>query len=250
MIAEGMEQQADSTSQTSRFWLVRGMREAFCLPTFILLCAFIGFAGFAKESGITLAQCLTMTVFVWALPACVVLVTSMTSGATLLAAFVAVTLSSARLMPMVIAIVPEMRNKASNVWKLLFLSHFVAVTAWVISMDRFRTIPTHGRAAFFLGLVLVINLLAQMTVIGVFLFADSLSPTVLGALFFLTPTYFMLSLWGSAREATARIALIVGMVIGPLFYLWLPGFDLLATGFVGGTISYLIGRRLRRGAVS
>ncbi len=245
-----MEQRADSQIHTSRRWLVRGMREAFCLPTFILLCAFIGFAGFAKESGISLAQCLTMTIFVWALPACVVLVTAMTSGATMLAAFIAVTLSSARLMPMVIAIVPEMRNSRSNVWKMLFLSHFVAVTAWVISMDRFRTLPKEGRSAFFLGLVLIINLLAQLTVTGVYVFADSMSPTILGALFFLTPIYFMLSLWGSAREVTARIALIAGMLIGPLFYLWLPGFDLLATGLVGGSLSYLIGRKLRKGTTS
>ena len=159
------------------------MREAFCLPTFILICAFIGFAGFAKESGVTLAQCLTMTIFVWALPACVVLVTAMSSGATLLTAFIAVTLSSARLMPMVIAIVPEMRNKNTNLWKMLFLSHFVAVTAWVISMERFRSVPKEGRASFFLGLVLIINVLVQSAVTGVYLVADTLPPTLLGALF-------------------------------------------------------------------
>lgn len=223
------------------------MREAFCLPTFILMCAFIGFAGFAKESGITLAMCLTMTIFIWALPACVVLVTAISNGATLVTAFIAVTLSSARLMPMTIAIVPEMRSKTTNLWKLLFLSHFVAVTAWVISMERFKTIPKHGRASFFLGLVLAINALIQFTVVGVYLSADSLPPEVLGALFFLTPVYFLLSLWGSAREVTSRIALVVGLLLGPAFYLLLPGFDLLATGFIGGTIAYVLGRLLRRG---
>lgn len=225
------------------------MREALCLPTFILICAFIGFAGFAKESGITLAQCLTMTIFIWALPACVVLITAISNGATLFAAFIAVTLSSARLMPMVIAIVPEMRSKTTNIWKLLFLSHFVAVTAWVISMERFKTVPKDGRASFFLGLVLVINGCIQLVVAGVYLSADSLPSNVLGALFFLTPVYFLFSLWGSAREITGRIALIVGLALGPIFYIWLPGFDLLATGFVGGTISYFIGRVLRRGEV-
>lgn len=233
-------------TKANHFWLWRGMREAFCLPTFILVCAFIGFAGFAKESGITLAQCLTMTVFIWALPACVILVTAITSGATLPAAFIAVTLSSARLMPMVIAIVPEMRSKTSNIWKLLFLSHFVAVTAWVISMERFKEVPIEGRASFFLGLVLVINILIQITVTFVFLWADSFPAELLGALFFLTPVYFLLSLWGSAREVTGRLALLAGLGAGPIFYNLIPGFDLLATGFVGGTISYLIGRIWRK----
>lgn len=241
-----MEQTVDPESLNSAYWFRRGMRAAVCLPTFILICAFIGFAGFAKESGITMAQCLTMTVFIWALPACVVLVSAITSGATLLTAFIAVTLSSARLMPMVIAIVPELRSKTTNIWKLLFLSHFVAVTAWVISMERFRSVPAHGRAGFFFGLVLMINALVQPMVAVVYLSADSLPPIVLGALFFLTPIYFLLSLWGSARESTGRIALIVGLLLGPLFYIWLPGFDLLATGFVGGTIAYFIGLVLRR----
>lgn len=242
-----MEQAVEPETLDNTNWFRRGMREAFCLPTFILICAFIGFAGFAKESGITLAQCLTMTIFIWALPACVVLVTAISSGATLLAAFIAVTLSSARLMPMVIAIVPEMRSKTTNIWKLLFLSHFVAVTAWVIFMERFKIVPKHGRASFFLGLALTINAMVHPIVAGVYLSADSLPPEVLGALFFLTPVYFLLSLWGSARETTSRIALMVGLFLGPLFYIWLPGFDLLATGFVGGTIAYFVGRLLRRG---
>jgi predicted branched-subunit amino acid permease len=242
-----MQQTAEENSNNSTYWFRRGMREAICLPTFILICAFIGFAGFAKASGITLLECLTMTVFIWALPACVVLVTAISSGATLLAAFIAVTLSSARLMPMVIAIVPEMRSKSTSVWRLLFLSHFVAVTAWVISMERFKSVPKHGRSSFFLGLVLVINALVHPAVVAVYLSADSLPAEVLGALFFLTPIYFLLSLWGSARENTGRIALIVGLLLGPIFYIWLPGFDLLLTGFIGGTIAYLIGRFLRRG---
>ncbi len=242
-----MEQITDTESISTRYWFRKGMRTALCLPTFILVCAFIGFAGFAKESGITLAQCLTMTIFIWALPACVVLVTAITNGATLLAAFIAVTLSSARLMPMVIAIVPELRSRTTNIWKLLFLSHFVAVTAWVISMERFKAVPVDGRASFFLGLVLVINAIVQPTVLAVYLSADSLPPIVLGALFFLTPVYFLLSLWGSARETTGRIALIVGLILGPIFYIFMPGFDLLLTGFIGGTIAYTIGRIMRRG---
>lgn len=242
-----MEQISDTESIDARYWFLSGMRAGICLPTFILLCAFIGFAGFAKESGITLAQCLTMTIFIWALPACVVLVTAISSGATLLTAFIAVTLSSARLMPMVIAIVPELRSRTTNIWKLLFLSHFVAVTAWVISMERFKVVPVNGRASFFFGLVLVINACIHPAVVAVYLSADSLPPIVLGALFFLTPIYFLLSLWGSARENTGRIALIVGLLLGPIFFIVLPGFDLLLTGFVGGTIAYLIGRFLKRG---
>lgn len=243
-----MEKTADQQALGAKYWLGRGMREAICLPTFVLIFAFIGFAGFAKESGVSLTHALVISVFVWALPACVVLVTAIASGATFIATLIAVALSSARLMPMTAAMIPEIRTEKSKTWRLLLLSHFVAITAWVISMERFKEIPKPGRAPFFVGLALVINLCAHTGVIFVYVSANSLPPEVLGALFFLTPIYFMQSLWGSARETTGRIALIVGFVMGPIVFKLMPGVDLLVTGFVGGTLAYVIGRTMRKSA--
>ena len=44
----------------------------------------------------------------------------------------------------------------------------------------------------------------------------------------------------------ARI-LAAGLLLGPLFYMLLPGLDLLWTGLVGGTLAYLGTRIARRG---
>ena len=79
------------------------------------------------------------------------------------------------------------------------------------------------------------RLLILVTIIGVFISAYSLPPIVLAALFFLTPVYFLLSLLGSAREITGRLALITGLLAGPISYYLFPEFDLLATGLIGGT---------------
>ena len=57
-------------------------------------------------------------------------------------------------------------------------------------------------------------------------------------LFLLTPMYFLTSLWGSAREQAAHIAMVLGLVLGPLLHLFAPGFDLLGAGLIGGGLAY------------
>ena len=93
-----------------RRYYFRGVRAAFSIPGLILAGAFVGFAGLAREAGLTLAQTVFMTGVVWALPGKVVLVGAVLSGASLPAAAFAVALSSVRLMPMVVALVPELRG--------------------------------------------------------------------------------------------------------------------------------------------
>ncbi|MEQ9177538.1 MAG: AzlC family ABC transporter permease, partial [Nitratireductor sp.] len=126
-------------------WFLRGVAASFSIPGLILASAFVGFAGLAREAGLTMAETVFMVGIVWALPAKVVLVGAILSNTTLLAAAFAVALSSVRLMPMVVAIVPEMRAPTTRKWVLYALSHFVAVTSWVVALERFPTVPRHRR---------------------------------------------------------------------------------------------------------
>ena len=41
------------------------------------------------------------------------------------------------------------------------------------------------------------------------------------------------------------VPLGAGLVLGPVFFIAAPGFDLLLSGLVGGTIAYLVGARSR-----
>ncbi|AWC23860.1 AzlC protein [Aminobacter sp. MSH1] len=221
-----------------RLWYLRGVRAAFSVPGLILASAFIGFAGLAKEAGLTLVQTVFMVGMVWALPAKVVLVGAILSGTSLPAAAFAVALSSIRLAPMVVALVPEMRGPRTPRWVLYFLSHFVAVTSWVLAMERLRGIPRDLRTSYYAGLGSTL-VLVNMVVVGVvYVLADSLPPVVSAALFLLTPMYFLTSLWGSARERAGHIAMAIGLVLGPLLHLVVPGFDLLGAGLIGGGIAF------------
>lgn len=227
-------------------WFLRGVATAFSVPGLILISAFVGFAGLAKESGLTVVETVFMVGVVWALPAKVVLVGAIVSKASIFAAAFAVALSSIRLMPMVVALVPEMRTKETQPWVLYVLAHFVAVTSWVLALDRFRHVPAEMRTTFYAGLggMLVFNNMVVVTV--VYLLAEGLPPAASAALFLLTPMYFLTSLWGSARERAAHVAMVLGLGLGPAFHLLVPGFDLLAAGLVGGLAAYGWHRLARR----
>lgn len=236
MIDDLQDISADAAGR--RIWYLRGVRASFSVPGLILTSAFVGFAGLAREAGLTLAEAVFMTGVVWALPAKVVLVGAILSSNSLAAATFAVALSSVRLMPMVVAIVPEMRGPGTRRWILYFLSHFVAVTSWVIAMENLRRVPREMRTSYYAGLGSTLVIANMVVVAIVFLVAESLPPAASAALFLLTPMYFLTSLWGSARERAGHVAMLVGLVLGPVFHVVAPEFDLLAAGLIGGFAAY------------
>ncbi len=233
-----LQASSDPGFTARRQWFLVGARTAFSLPGLILMSASVGFAGLANEAGMTLAQVVFMTGVIWALPGQVVLVGAIISGASLPAATFAVTLSSVRLMPMVAALLPELRSKDTPRWVLYGLAHFIAVTSWVLAMERLRSIPPACRTSYYFGLggTLVV---ANMVVVGaVFSIAGALPPMISAALLLLTPVYFLTSLWGSVRERAGHLAMVFGLVLGPLFHTLIPRFDLLAAGLIGGGAAY------------
>lgn len=228
------------TNDRPLYWYLKGVRAAFSLPGLILSSAFVGFAGLAREAGLTVYEAVFMTGVVWALPAKVVLIGAIIAGASLPAAAFAVTLSSIRLMPMVVALMPEMRGRNTPSWLLYFLSHFVAVTSWVLAMDQLKTVPREMRAIWYLGLGPTLTVFNMILVAVVFIIAGQLPPVASAALLMLTPMYFLTSLWGSARERAGHYAMLMGLVLGPVMHLLAPAFDLLLAGLIGGGVAFAL----------
>lgn len=232
-----------------RLWWLRGMRRFASVPAIVLMGAFIGFGALARESGVTLAQAMVMSGLIWALPSKVVLLGVIAGGGTITTAAVAVTLSAVRLMPMVMALIPVIRNARTPRWVLYFAAHFVAVTAWVFGMTEVAALPRRVRMAYFLGFATTIQLGAMAVTALSFAMSGALPLILAAALVFLTPLYFTVSLWGAARDVADRLALVIGILLLPALHQLTPQFDLLLTGLIGGTLAWLIGRRARtRGA--
>lgn len=232
-------------------WFFAGMRGLASLPAIILMISFVGFSAFALESGVSRAEAMFMTATVWALPAKMILIGTMTSGGNLLAIFLAVSLSSIRMMPMVASLVPEMRTERTPTWLLLLLSHFVAITAWVFAMGSFKKVPRDGRVAFFAGFGITLVTVNTILVGICYGLVAAFPPVVAALLFFLTPVYFIASIWATGRQSVVKVAFVVGVVSGPLLAVLVPGFDILIAGLGGGTLAYLVDRYvIRKGSAA
>ena len=230
----------------SHLWFLKGARGIFSLPAFILMTSFVGFSAFALESGVSRGEAMFMTAAIWALPAKMILIGMMASGANVFAIFLAVTLSSIRMMPMVASLVPELRGERTPTWLLLILSHFVAITAWVFAMGSLKDVPREQRVAYFAGFGLTLVAVNTLLVGLSYGLVSTFPPAVAGILFFLTPVYFVGSIWASARHSVVKIAFVIGVIGGPLLAVVTPGFDILIAGIGGGTLAYLIDRLVVR----
>ena len=74
--------------------------------------------------------------------------------------------------------------------------------------------------------------------------AGAVPPSVAATLLFLTPIYFLLSLLATAGSRMDLLAIGLGCGLAPVLYVAAPGYDLLATGLIGGTLAFLLkGRR-------
>lgn len=220
-----------------------GARRAAGVPGIVLFASFVGFGAFARAAGLDFWQTVFMTFSVFALPGQVVLVDQIDSGATLLAATIAVTITAVRLMPMTVAILPVLRGAQTPLWQQTLMSHFVAATVWIESMRRIPELDRADRVPYYLGLALVLWPLT-MSASGVgHLIAGEVPPNIAAALLLLTPFYFLFSLIAAIRERMDLAAVIGGLALGPVFYLHAPGFDLLWTGLVAGTVAWAVGRR-------
>jgi len=225
------------------FW--RGTLAMFGVPALVLYAGILGYGAFAREAGLTLGQALALPVFLQALPAQVVLADHAARGASLAAAALAVTLTAVRFLPMTVVLMPWLKGHRGPRWHELLAVHFVAVTVWIEGLRRLPKVPPEVRLVSYLGMgsgILAGTLAA--TALG-YLAAGTLPQWMAAALLFTMPLTFLLAMVETARARSDQLAIVAGIVLAPPAYLWFPGFDLLVTGLVGGTLAWALGRRRR-----
>lgn len=227
---------------TNRAWALQGLRGVVSLPAFILMFAFVGFAGIAREAGFTTPETMFMVFTIWALPAHLVLVDGVTAGAGILTVALGVSLSSMRLMPMVMSLAPHLKAGGASWLARLAASHFVAVTSWVYTIERLDRIPRHRLAAFYFGLSLPLTTLVTLVAGTMHVLAATLPPMLVAGIYFMTPLYFAMSLLKTARRAADRLALPIGFLLGPALAPLFPQVSTLIAGVGGGLLAYALGR--------
>ena len=227
-------------------WFLYGARGVLSVPALILMGSFVGFGVLCRESGLTVGQSMMMTATIWAMPSQVVLVGAISSGASLFVAALAVALSAVRLTPMTASWVPLVRGPGTSRMALLALSHFIAVTSWVWSAMRMPSVPPQARLTYYAGFTVTLSLVNLVITCVSFLLASAMPTLVGGALFFLTPIYFITALTAASRHLAERLAMPIGIVLGPLFFHVQIGLDLVWAGLFGGTVAYIADYLIRK----
>jgi predicted branched-subunit amino acid permease len=218
------------------------MANILSVPALILFTSMMGFGALARDSGMTLGEASLATALIWALPSQVILANSAALGTGLAATALAVALSAVRLLPMTVALMPVLRDRGTARWQLYLASHFVAVTGWVFAMRWLPEIPRRARLPFFLGFVLALLASGVLATVTAYFLAGSLPRLFAAGLVFVTPLYFLMSLFGAARIRADKLALLLGLVVWAPLERLAPSYGLVLTGLIAGSAAFLVHR--------
>lgn len=228
-------------SPTAAF--LAGLRAAWLsVMAYVLIATYVGIAALAHDFGFSLWWLAASTVLVWAGPAQVILVSTLGAGTTPVEAAIAVSLSSVRLLPMVISLLPLLKGPQTRNRDLLLPAHLTAVTMWIEALRLLPGLPRENRIPFSNGLGLGFMLAAQVGGCLGYYLATSLPPLLSAALLFLTPMSFLLSTARNAKAMMDKLALVLGLLLGTILTATHVQLDLMWTGIGGGTLAYVIHR--------
>jgi len=235
-------EQARFADRKEAFW--SGFRHAAGAPAMVLFAGMVGFGAMAKTNQIDLWFTSLSSLLMFALPGQVVLLEMAITGSSVLAITLAVTLTSTRFITMTIALFPQLHPRDRN--RSLYASvHLLAMTAWAVSMREFQAIESQHRLHYYLGLgILCWAICFPATILG-YLLAGFVPKWITLGLVFINPLFFLLT-FTEVKSAINRLAIILGGILGPCFYLLDRDSSLLVTGVVAGTVAYLIDRQFLR----
>jgi predicted branched-subunit amino acid permease len=208
------------------------------IMTPVLFATYLGIGALAHDSHFSLAWALASTLFVWAGPAQIILISMLGSGATVIQAAIAVTVSAIRLFPMVVSVMPMMRTPQTKRRQLVLVAHLTAVTLWVECFRFLPHVPRDRRITFIHGLGSGLVIVCLTATAAGYSLAANLSPLLGAAILMLTPLAFLFSTARNCREAADFVALGLGLALFPLAAKMNSGVDILVSGVSAGTIAY------------
>ena len=210
-------------------------------PAIALGCCFVAIGALLKNLGFNIQESIFSTLLIYALPGSLVMAESLLVGASLLNIFLAVWLVNARLYPMTVSLMPLLMHKSQPRWKYYLSCHFIAVSAWLIMKSRYQSVEKKHRIDFWIGIGTATWSVAILgTLIG-FLSADFLNKDMMIGLAIVNPVYFMCMMVGAMKTIQVSLSIILGAILGPLFFFISPEWSILYGGFSAGTIAFFIG---------
>lgn len=222
------------------FW--GGVREAAAVPMMIMGASFIGFGSMIHDMNWSVWHAIYSTLSTWALPAQIAMAEMAAQGAPLMAIVLAVGFINARLLPMVASLLPQVRRPGIPTFMYYVAAMLIAATSWVGTMRRLPDLTQEQRYPFMMGYGLLLYSGSPLFTLAGYMLAGRVPEPVTLALIFLNPLYFMVLFLTDLKSRTKVMALILGAILGPLTFIIAPDWSLVATGLIGGTIAWAVGR--------
>ncbi|MBC8296032.1 MAG: AzlC family ABC transporter permease [Pelagibacterales bacterium] len=210
-------------------------------PALALGASFVAIGALLKNLGFTIQESILSTFLTYALPGSLVMAESMFIGASLLNIFLAVWLVNARLYPMTVSLMPLLIHKNQPRWKYYLSCHFIAVSAWLIMKSKYLEIEKEHRIDFWMGIGTATWLVGILSTVLGYIAADYLNKDMMIGLAIVNPVYFMCMMIGEMKTIQISTSIILGAMLGPLFYFVSPEWCILYGGFVAGTIAFFVG---------
>ena len=210
-------------------------------PAIALGCSFLAIGALLKNIGFNFQQSFFSTFFTYALPGQLVMAESFLIGASLINIFIGVWLVNARLFPMAVSMFPLLKSKKQPKWKYYISCHFLAVSSWLIMKKDYRKINLDNRIDFWMGIGTATWSIAIFSTILGYLVSDYLSKYMMIGLAIVNPIYFFCMLLGTMKNIAIGTSVILGTILGPLFYLVSPEWCILYGGVAAGIVAFFAG---------
>ena len=218
----------------------------FCIkgadsPAIALAASFVAIGALFKNIGLNFQESVFSTFLTYALPGSLIMAESLIVGASLLNIFLAVWLVNARLYPMTVSLFPLLTHKSQPRLKYYLACHFIAVSAWLIMKENYRSIERKYRLDYWIGVGTAnLSVAVSATAFGFFI-ADYLNEDMMIGLAIVNPIYFTCVMVGAMKTIQMSLAVILGSILGILFYFISPEWCILLGGFTAGTFAFFIG---------
>ena len=224
--------------------LTRGMIDATGMPALVLFASMVGYGSMAREAGLTLWTAVASTGLTWGLPGQIAMIELYALGAPVIAIVAASSAANARFLPMVLSVMPLLNEALPRKRWRYVVAQFMSLNPWAALMRRGPGMSPADRPPYYAGFAAVCIAAALLGTGTGFILAGAMSRDVTLTLVFLNPVFFTL-VFADARGRAAILAVLAGVVAGPLFHLLSPDWGLLLTGAVAGSGAYLADRALR-----
>ena len=219
------------------FFCIKGVDS----PAIALAASFLAIGALFKNIGLNFQESVFSTFLTYALPGSLIMAESLIVGASLLNIFLAVWLVNARLYPMTVSLFPLLTHKSQPRLKYYLACHFIAVSAWLIMKENYRSIERKYRLDYWIGVGIAnLSVAVSATAFGFFI-ADYLNEDMMVGLAIVNPVYFTCVMVGAMKTIQMSLAVILGSILGVLFYFISPEWCILLGGFTAGTFAFFIG---------